>query len=409
MVLEANSLYLPASLAYQRAIRLEPKEFAWQYYSALTLEQLFRTKEALDAVSAALRIRPDYVPAVLKRGELLFKLGRLQESRATLESLLAQDPKSASTLYALAQVKYAQEDLTSAEDLYRRACEAYPKFGAAYYGLAETGKRLGHDAESAKDFELAKRYKGDGPDAGDPVLNQMLGLATGLLTRVLQAQQMVRQGQFEEASRLFREVLKRDPNNLDSLYGLLNLFYQAPLVVQPSGGEVESFYASARRIAPQDPQLYLYYGAALTRQNKYDQAVTAFNKAIELKPDYVDAHMFLAAISEKENQPAQAVGHYRLALAAQPSYRPAQLQLGRLLVTLHRYREAIPELLPAIQVEDPDTPIAMVFLAQAYSKSGDVEKAVKYLELARTRVLKTGPPELLGQIEQGLSQLGARP
>ena len=409
MVLEANGLYPPAALAYQRAIRLEPKEFAWRYYSALTLEQVSKTQEALDAVSAALRIRPNYAPAVLKRGQLLFKLGRLQESRATLESLLAQDPKSASTLYALAQVKYAQEDLSSAEDLYRRACEAYPKFGAAYYGLAETGKRLGHDAEAAKDFKLAERYKGDGPDSGDPVLNQMLALATGLLNRVLQAQQMVRQGQFEEASRLFREVLKRDPNNLDSLYGLLNLFYQAPLVVHPSGDEVETFYARARRIAPRDAQLYLYYGAALARQDKYDKAVSAFNKAIELRPDYVDAYMFLAAISEKENHPAQAVEQYRLALAAEPSYRPAQLQLGRILVNLHRYREAIPALLPAIQVEDPDTPIAMVFLAQAYSKSGDVENALKYLELARTRALKTGPPELLEQIEQGLKQLGSHP
>ncbi len=406
MVFEANALYPPAVLAYQRAIRLEPKEFAWRYYLALTLQQLSRMDEALDTVSAALHIRSDYVPTVRKRAELLFKLGRFQESRAILESLLARDPKSAATLYALARVRYAQEELPFAEDFYRRACDAYPTFGAAYYGLAVTEKRLGHDAESAKNFKLAERYKGDSPEAGDPLLNQMLDLATGPVNRIQQAQQMVQQGEYQEASRLFREVLKHDPNNLEGLYGLLNLFYQAPQGAQPSVEEVETFYARARQIAPQNPELYLYYGTALIRQNKFDGAVTALNKAIELRPDYAEAHLFLGGALERANRPDQAIAHYRLALAAQPSYRPAQLQLGRMLVNLGRDREAIPQLLPALQVDDSDTSMVMLFLAQAYANSGDLGQAREYLKQARTRVQKTGPPDLLERIEQGLKQMG---
>jgi hypothetical protein len=49
----------------------------------------------------------------------------------------------------------------------------------------------------------------------------------------------------------------------------------------------------------------------------------------------------------------------------------------------------------------------MVFLAQAYANSGDLGKAREYLKQARTRVQKTGPPDLLARIEQGLRQLGA--
>ncbi len=408
MVLEASTIYPSAALAYQRAIQLEPKEFAWQYYLALTLQQLSRLDEALDTVSAALRIRPDYAPAVLKRGELLMKLGRFPESRATLESLLAQDPKSAVTLYAMAQFKYALEDFSSAEDFYRRACEAYPTFGAAHYGLAVTGRRLGHDAESAKNFELAERYKGDIPDPGDPLLTQMLGLATGPLNRALQAHQMVVRGKFQEAARLYREVVKHDPDNLDGLYGLLFLArHLDPGAGEPSGNDLETLYARARRIAPENPQLYLYYGTALIRLTKYDGAVSALNTAIELKPDYAEAHLLLGGIWELTNRSAQAIEEYRLALAAQPSYRPAQLQLGRMLVNLHRDREAIPELLPALEVDDSDTTSVMLLLAQAYANSGDIGKGREYLDQARIRVQKTGPPDLLKQIEQGLKQLGA--
>jgi tetratricopeptide (TPR) repeat protein len=406
MVLEANTLYAPAALVYRRAIVLEPKEFAWRYYLTLTLQQESKLEEALDAVSEALRIRPSYTAAILKRGELLFKLGRLKESIATLESLLAKDPKSPLTLYALARVKYAQDDLPGAEDFYRRTCQAYPTFGAAYYGLGLTEKRLGHHAESAKDFALAERYNGYGPPVEDPLSNEMSELATGLDTRVLRADQMLHLGQLQEASRLFQEVLKRDPDNLD---GILNVLYLAPLVGQPSGEEVESLYVRARRINPQIPKLYLFYGSALAGQGNYDAAVTAVKKAIELKPDYAEAYVFLGGMMEKHNLPARAIEDYRLALAAQPSFRLAHLQLGRILVTLGRDREAIPELLPTLQTDDSDTSLVILLLAQAYANTGDLGRAREYLKQARIRVLQTGPPELLQQIEQGLRQLEPRP
>jgi tetratricopeptide (TPR) repeat protein len=170
---------------------------------------------------------------------------------------------------------------------------------------------------------------------------------------------------------------------------------------------VEALYARAQRIAPQNAQVYLYHGTALVRQEKNDAAVAAYKKAIELKPDYAEAHLYLGAVLEKVNRPAEAVEHYRLALAAQPSFRPAQLQLGRLLVNLRRNREAIPELLPALKVDDANTAIVMMYLAEAYANSGDVAKGREYLEQARTRAQKTGPPEVLQEIEQGLRQLGA--
>ena len=132
-------------------------------------------------------------------------------------------------------------------------------------------------------------------------------------------------------------------------------------------------------------------------------------KAIELKPDYTEAYVFLGGMMEKHNLPAEAIEDYRLALAAQPSYRPAHLQLGRILVTLGRDREAIPELLPALEVDDSDTSLVMLLLAQAYANSGDLGKARDYLKQARVRALKTGPQELLQQIEQGLRQLGSGP
>ncbi len=84
MVLQANSLVQPALLSYERAIRLERKEFVWRYYQALLLQNMSQPEKALDALTGALRIRSDYAPALLMRGRPAFRSGALQGKRRRL-------------------------------------------------------------------------------------------------------------------------------------------------------------------------------------------------------------------------------------------------------------------------------------------------------------------------------------
>lgn len=405
MVLHAHSLYQPAMLSYQRAIRLEPKEFAWRYYLAVVLQQMSQPDKALEALSAALRIRPSYAPAVLKRGDLLFQMGRFQESAAAYESVLKQDPASADALYGLGRVRYAQQDMSAAEDLYRRACEAYPKFGAAYYGLAVAGRSLGHDAESAKNFELSKRFTDDHPPTADPVLRQMAALSTGVFRQFQQSDLLAKKGDMEDAARLNEEILARDPENLSAL---LNLLYLARFLSR-FDDQVESLYARARGIDPQVPLIYNYYGVVMVRQGKYEAATAALRKAIELRPDYAEPHKWLGGILERQNQIAGAIENYQLALAAEPSDRATQMKLWWDLIIQGRGREAIPQLLPALQIDDTFTSMRMVLLGEAYRTTGEFGKSRQYLEQARSRVRNQGPPDLLAQIDQELKELPQRP
>jgi tetratricopeptide (TPR) repeat protein len=391
-------------LAFQRAIRLDPKEFAWRYYLAIELDNVSKPDQALQAISDALHIRPDYTPAVLKRGALLLKLGRFPESDAVLEPLLAQNPGSAVTLYTLGRVKFAQGDFAAAEKLYRRACEAYPTYGAAWFGLAEAGRRLGHTAESEKDYRLAESYKDRNPPSGDQLLAEVQKLATGIETRLVEAKRLMDRRQFDEASRIYKDVLAQHPDNPDCL---VNLLYMAQFPNLASPEEVEALYATASRVSPNVPKVYLYYGTALASQGKYEAAVAAIEKGISLKPDDGEAQAWLADVMMKQHRLPQAIEHYRLAVAVDPSFRPARLMLGQLLITTGKSREAIPVLLPALQGNDKMTPVFLMTLAQACANSGDRAKATEYLKQARPLVLQSGPPQLLAQIDQGLTQLGS--
>ena len=405
MVLEAHTLYQPAALAYQRAVQLAPKDFRWRYYLALCLEKNGELDQALASVSEGLRTRPDYAPAILGRADLLLKLGRFSESAATLEPFLANNPQSASALYLLGRVKFAQQDFAAADGLYRRATEAWPSFGSAWFGLGETSKRLGHPpAETEKDYQLAESHKDQYPPSEDELYSQMMKLATGIENRLMQAKKLMNQREYDRASQIYKEVLQQYPDNLDCL---VNLLYIAQYPRQATGEEVEDLYERARAASPQLPEVYMYHGTALAAEGKYDAAAAAIEKAIQLKPNNAEAHAWLADLHERQHQTAEAIEQYRIAIEQQPDFRVARLELAKNLLYAGRSREAIPVLLPALQVDDRNTPVAMMFLVQAYVNLGDRATARKYLEQAHQYVLHNGPANLLPQIESNLRSLGS--
>jgi Tfp pilus assembly protein PilF len=199
-------------------------------------------------------------------------------------------------------------------------------------------------------------------------------------------------------------VLKQYPDNLDAL---VNLLYIAQFPNQATPDEAEDLYRRAKAVSPQLPHVYMYHGTALASQGKFDAAASEIEQAIKLKPDDAEAHSWLADLRERQNRPALAIEQYRAALAAQPSFRPARLELGKILLSTGRDREAIAALLPALQTEDSYTPVVMMFVGYAYLRTGDRQNAREYLTQAHTRALKSGPPNLVAQIEQGLKQAGS--
>jgi tetratricopeptide (TPR) repeat protein len=172
--------------------------------------------------------------------------------------------------------------------------------------------------------------------------------------------------------------------------------------------KVEGWYLKAKQINPQVALVYAYYGAALARQGKFDVAAAAARKAIELQPDYPEAHVLLGEVLEQQNHPAEALEQYQRALATLSSDRALQLKLWRLLIIQGRGRDAIPQLIPALQVDDTYATLRRLLLGEAYLTTGDIAKAQEYLEQARSRARTEGPPELVAQIDQEIEQIARR-
>ena len=302
-------------------------------------------------------------------------------------------------------MKYAQKDLAAAENFYRQACGAYQTYGAAYYGLAMVDRGLGKNIEAARNFELAQRFSANRPPSDDPLAKEMSVLATGIYYHLAEGDQLARNGRVDEAQRLNETLLARDPENFTVL---LNLLFLARFRSRLDD-RVEGFYTKARQINPGVPLIYDYYGAALLRAGKYDAAAAALRQAIQLRPDYADAHGWLGEVLERQNRLDGAIEQYQRAHELQPSDRSLPMKLWRLLIIHGRSREAIPQLLDALQLEDSFSALRLVLLGEAYGTTGEVEAARRYLEIARNRVRQEGPPGLLVEIDQELARIQIHP
>ncbi len=222
---------------------------------------------------------------------------------------------------------------------------------------APDSNRVGSDATNTTARPGPSQAATPSPQSAAP--SAVSQLPAELKPLVDEARALYTQKKFEEAAAKYRELLKRDPENL---YGLSNLavirFQQdrleeaehllnRALQIAPndafSHATIGSIYFKLNRIDEAIDELglaiklnrnnaeaYNYYGIACWKKGWHSAAVNALYSAIEIKPDYADAHYNLALIfSEKQSDTPLAKFHYRKALDLG---RPRDLNLEKILV-----------------------------------------------------------------------------
>ena len=121
------------------------------------------------------------------------------------------------------------------------------------------------------------------------------------------------------------------------------------------------------------------------------RAFVAFQKAVQLNPGYYDAHYALGTIYYQRQVFAEAEREFRTCLDLDPNSGDALNFLGRTLIELARYPEAIEFLKKASTMLLYATPdIAFVNLGDALYLQGDLPGAVRAYQSA----LKIEPPNV---------------
>lgn len=391
-----------AAAWYERAHQSDPRDLRWLYYlGSLQIVQGKRA-EATATLRTALSLDPGYLPARLKLADNLLAAGEWDEAGQIYEGIVRDHPDAAEAYYGIGRIRAAHRDLTGAVESYRRACELFPPYGAAHYGLAQAYRKLGDTAASEEHLKLRDASPNLVPPVPDPLTDEMRALDLGASSHLRRGLGFEEAGRIEDAIAEHEKALELDPNlslahaNLIILYGRTN---------QPQ--KAEEHFRAAIRIDPNHADSYYNYGVQLFKDRKYADAEEMLRKAVEINPYHAQALHNLGFALQQQGRPDEALQFYMKAVERQPDFPLAHFNIGRILANQRRYDEAIDHFLLSLNPESEATPTYLYALAATYARAGKREEALKYGRQAREQAAARDQTELLRSIDRDLKALEA--
>ncbi|WP_332670075.1 tetratricopeptide repeat protein [Aromatoleum sp.] len=258
--------------------------------------------ESLAAIETALKLRPDWEPAILFKAQLLAQGDAPDDALALLKAHLDRNPESRSTRLTYARALVSAREFDAARDQFRTLLDAAPEDRDLMYAVGLLSAQL-------EDYDAAVPLLERALEAGHPEANG-IRLNLGQIAerrndpaRALQWYRSVEQGrnhldaQVRIASVLAgegklkeaREHLQRIDADEDTRKRLRIAEAQ---LLRTAGNESEAFALldAELRQTPDDPDL-LYESAMLAEQMGSTGVMEGrLRKLIALKPDHAHAH-----------------------------------------------------------------------------------------------------------------------
>ena len=251
------------------------------------------------------------------RGAVLIKLNRLDEAETVLRRALRLAPTFAKPHEDLGIALLDKGDAAGAAEVLENAVRLDPSLELAWFNLGKARARLGRGAEADAAFE--KSFE----------LNPERKLTA-------HAAELHRDGRFEEAERMYREVIRANPRNVDALRMLGRI-----ALSMKRNSDAERLFRRTVSIAPDFVGAWLDLGRVLKDTDSHEEAMACYRRVIELQPDNPKGHFMLAGVLAPAGRTYEAIESYRRALDLEPDYVGALLGLGHVLKTVGRLDEAI--------------------------------------------------------------------
>ena len=263
-------------------------------------------------------------------GALLIKVNRVSEAETLLHQVIDQAPTFAKPHEDLGHLLVQQGRAAEALPLLERATHLDPKLENAWFTLGKALAVLGRGAEADQAFERCF--------ALSPERRMMAHAA-----------EHQKEGRLEEAERLYRQVLREHPRNVDAMRLLAGLAARTG-----HADEAEQLLERAISIAPDFVSAIFDLGRLRKEQERFTEALASFDRAIALAPDDPQPHFLRGATLAPAAFTYEAIEAYEKCLDLRPTHVGALLGRGHLLKGVGRYNEAVASYYACIR-ERPDT------------------------------------------------------
>lgn len=372
-VAHAHDLWDEATVAYRRAIELDPTDKRWPYFLGDVLSIVGTDLEAAERqFRRAIELYPDYGPAHMRLGNVLVARDQGAEALAELERALELAPDLEPAKVALAQVRLAQGDLEGAAALLEAILERSPRHGQA---LATLGQVYGRQGRRDEAREIAKRARDPASYNlySDPLMDEVVSEGVSAVLLWERAKSFLEDGNYQQAILGLRQVVELRPEDPE---------VHLQLAVAYGGlGQLELAGRHLERTVELDPEqgdARVRLASFYLEQQSPASAVTHLEKALELLPDRADLRWLLGRAQLLAGAPRRALASFQAAAAAggeapfwaHNEWGSALAQTGRLEDALEHFRATL--------AADPGNVQALFYSGLAFEGLGRVEAAVQY-------------------------------
>ncbi|WP_130472896.1 tetratricopeptide repeat protein, partial [Candidatus Magnetaquicoccus inordinatus] len=162
--------------------------------------------------------------------------------------------------------------------------------------------------------------------------------ATGSTPAQILAQALLahQQGSWQEALRLYQQVLLQDAHNPVALTNLASLYTRLQQYATAL-----NLYQRRLQAGEVTAEVWFNYGNLQQKMGLQNDAVSSFQTALRLQANLYPAHYNLGNLLRDLGHYDQAIQHYKAALALQPQLPLAQRNLGNLYRQLGQFALAI--------------------------------------------------------------------
>lgn len=296
----------------------QPSETARRAFDdAAGLMRMGAFDKAVGLLKTALQDRPNDPNLLHLYGASLFRLKQFPESEKALTHAVRLMPEFAKAHEALADILLQTGRVDGAVQSLRSAVKHDPTSSRARQKLSELLALLGRGDEADESFRQLLN--------NDPARNA--------LSRAIE---LSRNGENSKAETIYRDALRRDPDNVDAmrLMGVL-------CAKEERFNDAEAFFRRTVELAPDYWKAWINLGSAQNEQQKFDLAEQAYLHALELRPTSVHTLEKLGANCLNDGRLEQAISWLEKALAIDPAHCPSLLCLGHALKTVGRNQDAI--------------------------------------------------------------------
>ncbi len=264
---------------------------------------------------------------------------------------LKKYPRDANLLCLLGASLIKQNRAAEAEQPLRRAAKLFPRLARAHEGLSEACIMQGKLEDALSSLRLADELEpnnaavqlklgrvlaalGRGQDA-DAAFEASFKL-TPFREQLVRGLELQRLGSLEEAEKIYRDVLLRNPDDVDALRLLSGLAMRVR-----QWGDAEVMLKRALEIAPDFYQGWMDLGLAQQEQDKLEEAHESFLRAGRLEPQRPQPDVGAGTTLAMRGRHDEAIALFEAALGKDPRSPNALAGIGHVLKTVGKQERAI--------------------------------------------------------------------